>query len=114
MDATSKNIVEDELLAIGHPVTVDIKDHDNCFCFDKTGDNTHGKSDGRRGGEKFVIAKGQAAKNVVGTNDSHFTAVPISNLDGNMVMLVMIFAAKKLLKSWCLGIDVFANFDEDN
>jgi hypothetical protein len=31
-----------------------------------------------------------------------------------MVMLVIIFAAKKLPKSWCLGIDVFANYDEDN
>jgi hypothetical protein len=31
-----------------------------------------------------------------------------------MVMLVMIFAAKKLPKRWCLGIDVFADFDKDN
>jgi hypothetical protein len=31
-----------------------------------------------------------------------------------MVMLVMIFSAKKLPKSWCLGIDVFANFNKDN
>jgi hypothetical protein len=31
-----------------------------------------------------------------------------------MVMLVIIFAAKKLPKSWCLGIDVFADYDEDN
>jgi hypothetical protein len=48
MDAAS-NIVEDEPLAVGHPVTVDINDHDNCFYFDKTGYNMHGKSDGRRG-----------------------------------------------------------------
>jgi hypothetical protein len=48
VDSTS-NIVEDESLAIGHPVTVDIIDCDNCFYFDKTGYNTHGKSDGRRG-----------------------------------------------------------------
>ena len=113
MDAAG-NIVEDESLAVGHPVTVDIIDRDNCFCFDETGDNTHGKSDSRRGGERFVVAKGQAAKNVVGTNDSHFTVVPITNLNGCMVMLVIIFAAKKLPKSWCLGIDVFADYDEDN
>ncbi len=113
MDSTS-NIVEDESLAIGHPVTVDINDHDNCFCFNETGDNTHGKSDGRRGGEKFVVAKGKAAKNVVGMNDSPFTVIPITNLNGRLVMLVMIFAAKKLPTSWCLGIDVFAEFDEDN
>ena len=47
-------------------------------------------------------------------NDSHFTVVPITNLNGSMVMLVIIFAAKKLPKSWCLGIDVFADYDEDN
>ncbi len=46
------------------------------------------------GNERFVVAKGQAAKNVVGTNDSHFTVVPITNLNGCMVMLVIIFAAK--------------------
>jgi hypothetical protein len=112
MDAAS-NIVEDESLAVGHPVTVDINDRDKCFCFNETGDNTHSKIDGRRGGEKLVVAKGQAAKNVVGTNCSHFTVVPITNLNGKMVMLVMMFAAKKLPKSCCLGIDVFADFDKD-
>ena len=95
-------------------MTVDIIDRDNCFCFDETGDNTHGKSDSRREGERFVVANGQAAKNVVRTNNSHFTVVPITNLNGSMVMLVIIFAAKKLPKSWCLGIDVFADYDEDN
>ncbi len=113
MDVAS-NIVEDESLAVGHLVTENIKDHDNCFCFDKTRDNTHGKSDGRRWGEKFVIAKDQVAKIDVGTNNSHFTVVPITNLNGRMVMLVMIFAAKKLPKRWCLAIDAFANFDNDN
>jgi len=48
MDAAG-NTVEDESLAVGHPVTVDIIDRDNCFCFDKTGDNTHKKSDSWRG-----------------------------------------------------------------
>jgi hypothetical protein len=113
MDAAS-NIVEDESLAVGHPVTVDINNPEKCFCFDKTGDNTDRKSDGRRGGKKFVVAKGQAAKNVLGTNNTYFTVILIINLNGRMVMLVMIFAAKKLPKSWFLGIDVFVDFDEDN
>ena len=49
MDAAG-NIVADEFQATGLPVTVDIIDRDNCFCFDETGDNTHGRSDKRRGG----------------------------------------------------------------
>jgi len=64
-------------------VTADIIDRDNCFFFDETGDHTHGKIDIRRGGERFLVAKGQAAKNVVRTNDSHFTVVPITNLNGS-------------------------------
>ena len=80
---------------------------------DETGDNTHGKKDGRRGGERFVVGKGQGARNVVGTNDCHFTVVPTSNLDGRLVMLTVIFPGKKLKDSWCIGIDVFANFNDD-
>jgi hypothetical protein len=114
MDAAGTNIVEDKSLAVGHPVTVDIIDHDNCFYFDKTVIMNTERVMAGGGGERFVVAKGQAAKNVVGTNDSYFTVVPITNLNGSMVMLVIIFAAKKLPKSWCLGIDVFADYDEDN
>jgi hypothetical protein len=91
---TAANIVEDTSLAIGHPVTVDIIKRDNCFFFNETGSNMQGKSHGRREDVKLVVAKDQAAKNAVRTNNSHFTVVPITNLIGGLVMLVMIFAAK--------------------
>ena len=112
MDAAGKP-VEDESSAVGDPVTIDIHNRGNVFCMDETGDNTHGKKDGRRGGERFVVGKGQGARNVVGTNDCHFTVVPTSNLDGRLVMLTVIFPGKKLKDSWCIGIDVFANFNDD-
>ena len=77
----------------------------------KTGDNTHGKDNGRAGGEKFVIGNSQIPRYVVGTINSHFTVVPISDMNGHMVMLVVIF---KLPHSWCLVIDVFSEIDEIN
>lgn len=49
MDAAGKP-VEDESFALGDPVTIDIHNCDNVFCMDETGDNTHGKKVGRRGG----------------------------------------------------------------
>ena len=113
MDAAG-NIIDDESQAVGLPVTIDIINHHNCFCFDETGNYTHGKNDGRWGDEKFVVGKGQSAKSIIGMTDSHFTVVPITNLNGNLVMLVMIFMAKMLQESWCLGIDVFSELDEQN
>jgi hypothetical protein len=112
MDAAGKP-VEDESSAVGYPVNIDIHDRGNVFCMDETGDNTHGKKDGRRGGERFVVGRGQGARNVVGTNDCHFTVVPTSNLDGRLVMLTVIFPGKKLKDSWCIGIDVFADFNDN-
>jgi hypothetical protein len=74
----------------------------------------HGKDDVRAGGEKFVVGNGQIPRDVVGANNLHFTVVPSSDMNGHMVMLVVIFKAKKLPHSWCLGIDVFSEIDESN
>ena len=52
MDAAC-NPVKNKSLAVGYPVTIETIRCDNIFFMDKTGDNTHGKKDGRRGGEKF-------------------------------------------------------------
>ena len=112
MEAAGKP-VEDESFAVGDPVTIDIHNRDNVFCMDETGDNTHGKKDGRRGGERFVVGKGQGASNIVGTNNCHFTVVPTSTLEGRLVMLTVIFPGKKLNDSWVIGIDVFAAFNDD-
>ena len=112
MDAAGKP-VEDESFAVGDPVTIDIHNRDNVFCMDETGDNTHGKKDGRRGGERFVVRKGQGASYIVGTNNCHFTVVPTSTLEGRLVMLTVIFPGKKLNDSWVIGIDVFAAFNDD-
>ena len=47
---TAGNPVDNESLAVGYPVTIKTIRCDNVFFMDKTGDNTHSKKDGRRGG----------------------------------------------------------------
>ncbi len=56
------------------------------------------------GGEKLSLEMARYQRDVVGINDSHFTVVPILDMNGHMVMLVVIFKAKKLPISWCLGV----------
>ena len=53
----SDEIVQDETLAFGHPVTSVIEIPENIFVMDEAGDNTHGKDDGNNGGEKKVVPK---------------------------------------------------------
>jgi len=47
-------------------------------------------------------------------NSTHFTVVPILDMNGHMVLLVVIIKAKKLPHSWCLGIDMFSEINESN
>jgi len=78
---------------------------------DETGDNTHGKKVGRRGGVRVVVGTGQGAR--ILSEPTIATVIPTSNFDGHLVMLIVIFLGKKLNDSWCIGIDVFADFDDD-
>ena len=56
------NIVEDEALAFGRPVNISITRPENVFVMDETGDNTHGKSDSIKGGEKKVVPAGEVPR----------------------------------------------------
>ncbi len=49
------NAVDSESQAFGYPVTVDVRQCNNVFLMDETGDNMHGKDDRRAGGEKCVV-----------------------------------------------------------
>ena len=61
----------------------------------------------RNGGEKKVVGAGTRPREIVGTKDSHFTIVPITNATGELVMVVIIFASKNLNSTWCTGEDVY-------
>jgi hypothetical protein len=108
------NIVDDESLAFGNQVTVNILRRDNVFCMDETGDNTNGKKDGKKGGEKMVCATSQTPRDLVGTKDAHYTIVPITNLYGECVMVVVIFPGKTENPNWTQGVDVFVPYDQEN
>ena len=101
MDVDGNPVGEDESLAFGCPVTIDIHRRDNVFCMDETGDNTHGKNDCKNGGEKKVVTTGTLPREVVGIKNSHFTAVPITDLNARLVMFVVIFAGELLNPKWC-------------
>ena len=108
------NIVNDEKLAFGLPVTINIIHPDNVFYMDETGSNTNGKSDKRNGGEKKVVGTGTTPREIVGTRDSHFTVVPVTDGTGELRVVVIIFASKNLNADWMGGEDVFAdNYDHD-
>ena len=107
-------IVNDETLAFGHPVTIKYLRPENVFFLDETGDNTHGKDDGNRGGQRKVVPKGEIPKEIVGIKDSHFTITPITDATGKLRFVVVIFAAKEVLPEWSLGIDVFAEWDTED
>lgn len=59
------------------------------------------------------LSSGKAREQVILLEPTIATVVPTSNFDGRLVMLIFIFLGKKLNDSWCIGIDVFADFDDD-
>ena len=101
------NIVADPKDAFGLPVPIKFTRPGNCFVLDETGSNTHKKDDGQKGGEKKVVPRGETPKEVVGIKDSHFTVLPVSDLNGKLVFVKVIFAAKKLSSAWTTGVEVF-------
>ena len=95
MDANGE-IVEDESLAFGRPVTVNYLHPENVFFWDETGENTHGKDDGNRGGQRKGVPKGEIPKELVAVKDSHFTVAPITDATGTLRYVTVIFAAKEV------------------
>jgi hypothetical protein len=81
---------------------------------DETGDNTHGKDDGNRGGQRKVVPKGEIPKELVGVKDSHFAVTPITNATGTLRFITVIFAAKEVSPEWSLEFDIFAEWDPED
>jgi len=105
-------IVEDEKDGYGRPVQVDVFRPENVFVMDECGDNTHGKDDGNRAGEKKVVPRGAIPAEVVSTKNSHFSILPVSNLLAETVLVTVIFKGERLSPAWALGCDVFAEWVE--
>jgi hypothetical protein len=74
---------------------------------DETGCNTGGRNDKNNASEKLVCPTGVTPKQEVGIKDEHFTVLPVTNLAGVLVLIVIIFKGERLLESWCFSLDVF-------
>lgn len=103
------NTVEDEALGFGYKANIRYTRPENIFVLDETGGNSGGRNDKNNAGEKLVCPTGITPRQEVGIKDEHFTVLPITNLLGELVMVAIIFKGEKLLESWCLGLDVFAD-----
>ena len=108
------DIFDNESLAFSRPVTIDITRPHNVFCLGETGDTTHGKDDGNKGGQKFMGPAGETPWELVSIKQSHFTVLPVSYFNGDLRFVTIIFAAGKLNPSLALGVDVFAEWDEED
>ena len=100
------NIVDDESRAFGTPVSLNLTRPENIFVLDETGDNTHGKEDAVKGGQKMMCLKGQVPREEVGVSDRHFTVVPVTDLTGRLRAYAIIFKGDFLDATWPLGIDI--------
>ena len=108
------NVVEDEALGFGRPVTIKPKRPRNAFLVNETRDNTHGKNDSRRGGETYAVPHGEVPKQEVGVGDAQFTIAPFNDFLGELCFIAIIFAAEKLHPLWAMGVDIFAEWDDSN
>ena len=79
----------------------------NAFLMDETGNNTHGKDDGKQGGERLVVPCGEVPKEEVGVGEAHFTLAPFNDFLGFLRFIVVVFVAKKLNPLWAMGVDIF-------
>ena len=104
------NIVEDETLAFGRPVTIRITRPENAIVANETGCNTHGSEDAKKGGQKRVVPRGETPRRIVGIKNAHFTVTPFNDLTGRLVCLVIIFKGDKLNPLWAIGLDVFKDW----
>lgn len=84
---------------------------ENIFVLDESGNNTCRRNNKNNAGKKLVCPTGVTPRQEVGIKNEHFTVVPVTNLLGELVVVLIILKGEKLQESWCFGLDVFAEED---
>ena len=80
---------------------------------DETGDDTSQKSDGNRGGEKFVVGVGNRALLSSSFDSSHWTTLGFTLGDGRPLLCVIIFACTEVDAKMRMGIQPWCEVQGD-
>ena len=88
-------IVNNESHAFGRPMKIKYTRPHNLFFMDETWDNTHGKEDSIKGGERKVVPRGEVPREEVGVNNAHYTVAPFNDATGQLRCVVVIFSVEK-------------------
>ena len=80
---------------------------------DEVGNNTCQKDDGHVGGQKFLVKRGSQPRIASSTSDVHWTTMGFTSGSGKPVMCAIIIAAETLSVENRLGINIFAECNED-
>ena len=80
---------------------------------DEVGNNTCQKDDGHMGGQKYLVKRGCQARQGSSTSDVHWTTMGFTSGSGKPMMCAIIIAAETLSIDDRLGIDIFAECNDD-
>ena len=99
--------------AVGEMVEYKVTYPEYILFADEVGNNTCQKDDGHVGGQKFLVKRGSQPRQGSSTSDVHWTTMGFTSGSGKPVMCAIIIAAETLSVEDRLGIDIFAECDED-
>ena len=61
-----------------------------------------------------MVPEGCVPRDVVGVSNAHFTVVSITDFEGYLCCVDVIFPGKKVKPGWAIGVGIFANLDKND
>jgi len=107
-------IVESEEEACGRKTEYELICPDKVLFVDEVGCNMSQKNDRNIGGEKFLVCPDSQAQIQLAFKDCHFTVLGFTAATGEPVLCVIVLASKTMKMDYIMGVNPFANIDEDN
>ena len=99
--------------ATGEKVEYRVTHPDYILHVDEVGNNTCQRDDGHKGGQKFLVERGFQPRTSCSTSEAHWTTLGFTSGTGEPVLCGIIFAAETLTVEDRLGIDIFAQCNDD-
>ena len=97
--------VENEMDAMGYKCTIDITHPHMCIVMDECGCNLSQEVDNNNGGELYLTGVKDKAYSCTTNRHCHFTVIPVSLLNGELLMCVVIISGKRHDMLVELGVD---------